>query len=266
MMEDEARCQSISTTEKFVPALVLALALPTAWLTGVGGSPADAPAQRTDLVQATGSISGAVRFFGSQPDPAILQMAADPFCLIAHQGETVTAENVVVNDNGTLRGVFVYVRDLGATDAAVPTAQPVELNQVACVYEPRVLGMQTGATIKITNSDTTLHNVNVQAANNPPFNVAQPIPGMSIERSFASPEVMIPIKCDVHAWMRAYVGVLPHPYFAVTDEDGAFDISGLPAGDYVLEAWHETLGTQTMSMTLAAGTLATANFSFGSER
>ena len=172
----------------------------------------------------------------------------------------------MVNANGTLRSVFVYIRDSDAIGASVPIAQPVELNQVACVYQPRVLGVQTGATIKITNSDTTLHNVNVQATNNPSFNVAQPIPGMSIERSFANPEVMIPVKCDVHSWMRSYIGVLPHPYFAVTGKDGAFDISGLPAGDYVLEAWHETLGTRTMSMKVEAGALAIANFSFAKER
>ena len=207
-----------------------------------------------------------VRFVGSQPDSAILQMVADPFCRIAHQGKTVTVENLVVNANGTLRSVFVYIRDSDAIRASVPIAQPVELNQVACVYQPRVLGVQTGATIKITNSDTTLHNVNVQATNNPSFNVAQPIPGMSIERSFANPEVMIPVKCDVHSWMRSYIGVLPHTYFAVTGKDVAFDISGLPAGDYVLEAWHETLGTRTMSMKVEAGALAIANFSFAKER
>jgi len=268
-MLKQVRWGPILTTRRSTEAIVLAvtlLSLPTLWLTGAGGSPAYASAERQTSVQATGSISGVVRFVGSQPDSAILQMVADPFCLIAHQGKTVTVENLVVNANGTLRSVFVYIRDSDAIGASVPIAQPVELNQVACVYQPRVLGVQTGATIKITNSDTTLHNVNVQATNNPSFNVAQPIPGMSIERSFANPEVMIPVKCDVHSWMRAYIGVLPHPYFAVTGKDGAFDISGLPAGDYVLEAWHETLGTRTMSMKVEAGALAIANFSFAKER
>ncbi len=256
----------VSTGAALAAAMVLALAQPVGGNTETPGAPANDRAEMSTAVQATGSISGAVRFVGSPPEPAILQMAADPFCLTAHQGETVTAENVVVNDNGTLRWVFVYVRDPGAAGRSASPPPPVELNQVACVYQPRVLGMQAGATIKITNSDTTLHNVNVQAASNPSFNVAQPIPGMSIERSFASPEVMIPVKCDVHGWMQAYVGVLPHLFFAVTGGDGAFDISGLPPGDYVVEAWHETLGTRTLSVSVAAGAAASADFSFGNER
>ena len=259
-----------------VATVLLFLSLPTAGRALLRAAPPAAAAVGTvaDLateeaptaVQASGSISGSVRFAGSPPDAAILQMAADPFCLTAHPGETVTAENLVVNDNGTLRWVFVYVREPGAAGRGASGLQPVELNQVACVYQPRVLGMQAGGTIKVTNSDTTLHNVNVQAANNPSFNVAQPIPGMSIERTFASPEVMIPVKCDVHSWMQAYVGVLPHSFFAVTGADGAFDISGLPAGDYVVEAWHETLGVRTLSVTVAAGTSSSADFSFGNDR
>ena len=265
-MGKRVRWGGISTAATLSVVMVFALALTTAGLIGTGGALGETSAEESTSSQATGSISGAVRFVGSPPDPAILQMAADPFCLTAHQGETVTADNVVVNDNGTLRWVFVYVRDPGAAGRSASPLPLVELNQVACVYQPRVLGMQAGATIKITNSDTTLHNVNVQAANNPSFNVAQPILGMSIERSFASPEVMIPVKCDVHGWMQAYIGVLPHLFFAVTGGDGAFDISGLPPGDHVVEAWHETLGTRTLSVSVVAGAAASADFSFGNER
>ncbi len=256
----------VATGAALAAAMVLVLAQPVGGNTKTVVDPANDRAGMSAAVQATGSISGAVRFVGSPPDPAILQMAADPFCLTAHQGEIVTVDNLVVNDNGTLRWVFVHVRDPGAAGRSASPPPPVELNQVACVYEPRVLGMQAGATIKITNSDNTLHNVNVQPANNPSFNIAQPIPGMSIERSFASPEIMIPVKCDVHGWMQAYVGVLPHPFFAVTAGDGAFDISGLPPGDYVVEAWHETLGTRTLNVSVTAGAAANADFSFGNER
>jgi plastocyanin len=264
-MGKRVRWWAISAAATSMIVMLFALAPPTDGLTGAAGVREEPLAGEATSSQVTGSISGAVRFVGSPPDAAILEMAADPFCLTAHQGETVTADNVVVNDNGTLRWVFVYVRDPGAVGrSALPSA--VELNQVACVYQPRVLGMQAGATIKITNSDNTLHNVNVQAANNPSFNFAQPIPGMSIERSFAAPEVMIPVKCDVHGWMRAYIGVLPHPYFAVTAENGAFDISGLAPGDYVVDAWHETLGTRTLNVSVAAGAAANADFRFGNER
>ncbi len=264
-MGESVRWWAISSAATLLVVMVFALAPPTAGLTGTGGALGGASAEASTSWQATGSISGAVRFVGSPPDPVVLQMAADPFCLIVHQGETVTADTVMVNDNGTLRWVFVYVRDPGVAGRSA-SPPPIELNQVACVYQPRVLGMQAGATIKITNSDNTLHNVNVQAANNPSFNVAQPIPGMSIEGFFAAPEVMIPVKCDVHPWMRAYVGVLPHLFFAVTGGDGAFEISGLPPGDHVVEAWHETLGTRTLSVTVTAGAAASADFSFGSER
>ncbi len=256
----------VATGAALAAAMVLVLAQPVGGSTKTVVDPANDRAGMSAAVQATGSISGAVRFVGSPPDPAILQMAADPFCLTAHQGEIVTVDNLVVNDNGTLRWVFVYVRDPGAVARPASPPPPVELNQVACVYQPRVLGMQAGATLKITNSDSTLHNVNVRAANNPSFNIAQPIPGMSIERSFGNAEVMIPVKCDVHGWMQAYVGVLPHPYFAVTGADGAFDISGLAAGDYVVEAWHETLGTRSLNLTVVAGAAASADFSFGDER
>jgi len=212
-----------------------------------------------------GSISGSVRYAGSAPERAVVQMAADPFCVTAHAGQTVLTEQLIVNENDTLRWAFVHIREANGT---LPSGggETAELDQVACMYTPRVLGMEAGATIRVTNSDQTLHNVNVQPSNNTSFNVAQPIPGMSTERTFENPEIMISVRCDVHPWMQAYVGVVPHPFFDVSGEDGSFSMDGVPPGDYVLEAWHETLGTQTMNVTVRDGEAASAEFSFGSDR
>ena len=119
-----------------------------------------------------------------------------------------------------------------------------------------------GQTLEILNSDPTLHNIHATPSANDEFNMGQPIEGMRFERTFTAPEIMVPFKCDVHSWMNAYVGVLDHPYFAVTAEDGGFDISGLPPGDYVIEAWYERLGTQTQNVTIGEGATAELNFTF----
>jgi plastocyanin len=229
---------------------------------------ARAAANQPTVAQAAGagSIAGTVHYSGAPPERAVLQMAADPFCVTAHAGQTVLAEQVVVNDNGTLRWTFVHVREARSGSLPVGAGGTVELNQVACMYTPHVLGMQAGSTIRVVNSDRTLHNVNVQPRNNPAFNLAQPIPGMAIERVFANPEIMIPVRCDVHPWMQAFVGVVPHGYFAVSGEDGGFRIDGVPPGEYVLEAWHESLGAQTVNVTVRDGEAATAEFSFGAGR
>ena len=215
---------------------------------------------------AAGSIEGSVVYSGTAPQQAVLQMAADPFCVTAHAGQEVLSEQVVVNDNNTLRWTFVHIRAAGSGSLPVGAAATVELNQIGCMYTPRVVGMQAGSTVRVTNSDQTLHNVNVQPNNNQGFNVAQPIPGMSTERVFANPEVMIPVRCDVHPWMQAYIGVVPHGFFDVSGEDGTFRMDGVPPGEYVLEAWHESLGTQTMNITVSEGQAANADFTFGSDQ
>jgi plastocyanin len=166
------------------------------------------------------------------------------------QGVTPTDERVLIGDAGALQNVFVYVKDgLGNLRFPIP-ATSVVLDQKGCHYVPHVLGVQVGQNLEVVNSDPTLHNVHAVAKANQEFNQGQPLPGMKFTRQFSTPEVMVPFKCDVHSWMNAFIGVLDHPYFAVTGADGSFSLKGLPPGTYTIEAWHETLGTQTQSVTI----------------
>jgi len=234
---------------------------PTAGSSTQAAAPAGAidPASITD----PGTISGTVNFGGAAPEGQLLQMAADPYCITSHAGAEVMAQRVVVNDNGTLRYVFVYVKE-GLDQTFIASGSPIELSQEGCMYIPHVLGVQANQAITIVNNDDTLHNINGQpsGSGNNPFNFAQPIKGMTTEITFPSAE-MIAVKCDVHPWMQAYIGVTNHPYFAVSSEDGSFTINNLPAGDYIIAAWHESLGEQTQNVMVGANATAEISFDFG---
>jgi len=141
-------------------------------------------------------------------------------------------------------------------------ATPAVLDQKGCVYAPHVLGLQVGQTLEIRNSDSTLHNMHAIPENNREFNKALNLQGLNHTHTFSTAEVMIPFKCDVHRWMRSYVGVLAHPFFAVTGADGAFQLTGLPPGTYTVEAWHEKLGRQTQSVTIGATQAGDVAFTF----
>jgi plastocyanin len=207
-----------------------------------------------------GTLSGKVVFNGTAPAAQTLDMNADPTCAGAHSGP-VTSEEVLVNANGTLKNVFVYVKEglEGKTFPAAATA--VNLDQKGCRYTPHVFGVQVGQPINIINSDPTLHNVHGMPANSKEFNIGMPIQNMKLTRKFDAPEVMVKFKCDVHPWMSAYAGVLAHPFFAVTGDEGTFEIKDLPAGTYVVEAWHEKYGVQTQSLTVTDAA-QTADFTF----
>jgi plastocyanin len=208
----------------------------------------------------SGDISGKVAFEGAAPKPGRLQMNADPVCMKQHK-DPVFSEEVLVNKNGTLKNVIVYVKEgLPAKKYPVPTQKP-ELDQKGCVYIPRVISMQAGQELMVVNNDPTLHNVHSLSKDNPQFNKGQPKNSKPIVVKIEKPETF-KVKCDVHPWMGAWVGVFPHPYHAVTGDDGSFNIKELPAGDYTLEAWHEKFGVQTIKVKVAAAGTATADVKF----
>src|SRR6266850_3008808 len=218
--------------------------------------------QTAEAVQAGATVSGKVKFTGVRPTNAKIDMSEEAACK-AKYPTPPTVETVVVNANGTLANVFVYVKaglPAGATFPAPTT--PVVLDQNGCRYHPHVLGVMVGQNLEILNSDPVLHNIKAKAVKNRPFNVSQPSAGMKTMRTFAVPEVMVALECNVHGWMNAWLGVLPHPFYAVSGADGSFSIKGLPPGTYTIEAWHEKYGTQTATVTVAGAETKTADFSF----
>ncbi|HXV27876.1 MAG TPA: carboxypeptidase regulatory-like domain-containing protein [bacterium] len=208
-----------------------------------------------------GTVTGKVSFTGTAPAPQAINMNADPTCAKLHS-EPVYTEEVVVNPNGTLKHVFVYVKE-GLEGGTYPTpSEAIVMDQKGCHYDPHVFGIQVNQPLTIVNSDATLHNVHGMPKESREFNLGMPIQGMKLNRKFDKPEIMVKFKCDVHPWMSAYAGVLPHPFFSVTDEQGAFEIQDLPAGSYTIEAWHEKYGPQTQQVTVDESGTQTVDFSF----
>jgi plastocyanin len=204
-------------------------------------------------------ISGVVRFEGTAPDARVIRMSSDPLCM--PEGPSLSEVILVGPDNG-LQNVFLYVKD-GLGDRTFQAPQtPVVLDQRGCRYSPHVFGVQVGQPVRIVNSDPTLHNVHAVPAVNSEFNFGQPLKGMESTRTFTAPEVMLPFRCDVHGWMSAFGGVVPHPFFAVSGADGRFEIQGLPEGTYTVEAWHERFGTKTGTVTVDGTAGATLDFGF----
>ncbi len=209
------------------------------------------------------TVSGTVSFEGTPPEPEAIDMSAEEACAAGYGDEGPMTQHVVVND-GRLANVFVYVKS--ELDRSFPTpSEPVMLDQEDCRYEPHVFGLQVGQSLEITNSDSLLHNINAQPTENRGFNISQPQAGMSTTREFSLREVMIPVKCDVHGWMNAYIGVLDHPYHGTSGSDGSFELTGLPPGEHVIEAWHERYGTMVDTVEVAAGGSAEASFTYSAD-
>jgi plastocyanin len=211
----------------------------------------------------TANVTGTVTVDGKLPENATIKMNADPVCARETSGTPQTMEAYVVGSDGkSLANVFVYVKDGLDGYSFDPPTEPAHIDQKDCRYHPHVFGVMVGQPLEIMNSDPTLHNIHAVAKNNREFNNGQPLQGMKTTHTFTTPEVMVPFKCDVHGWMNAYVGVLPHPFYAVTDANGGFSLKGLPPGTYTVEAWHEKLGTSTQTVTVGAKDSKEISFTF----
>ena len=223
---------------------------------------ADEPAEMPFDVATAGHVQGMVMFEGTVPEPQPLDMASEPDCQAHWDGEGITPTRDIVSvEAGHIANVLIYVKE-GLEDLSFPTpGDAVVIDQVGCRYTPHVAAVMTGQTLTFRNSDGLLHNVNATPQVNRPFNFSQPV-NMDTNRNFAQAEVAVPVRCDVHGWMRAYVGVTAHPYNAVTGQGGTFSLDDLPPGEYVIEAWHPQLGTQEQSITVETGETAQVSFTY----
>lgn len=250
-------------TRIFLSAALIALSL--GMLAGCGKSQpaseqtATAPKPATINVDAAtaGSASGVVSFKGAAPKTKPLDMTADPGCPTGSQ----PSDAVLVN-GGKLANVFIYVKEgLPQGAFAVPT-EPVVLDQKGCRYGPHMLGIMVGQPLKITNTDTADHNIHDMPSKNQAFNESQMPTDKPITKTFPTAEMMIPVQCNQHPWMRAYINVMPHPYYAVSGPDGSFAIKNLPPGEYTIAAVHEKFGEQTMKVTVSPKMDTDARFVF----
>jgi hypothetical protein len=238
------------------------------------GNVAETPSATSKTYSSTGNegtVTGVIAYNGTAPAPKKIDSSADPVC--AQRNPDLATEDTVVKD-GKLANVFVYIKDGTAADGTkfadytFPTpSDAVTLDQQGCHYKPHVLGVQANQKLRITNSDPTQHNIHPTPRFNPEWNQTQPNGAPPIEKTFTRAEVLIPVKCNQHPWMKAYVGVLKHSMYGVSGEDGTFTIKGVPPGTYTVAAWHEKGGAngteKTMQVTVPASGSAKADFTFG---
>lgn len=229
---------------------------------GTSSAPATPAATAIDPAT-TGTVSGTVTLTGTPPPAQTIRMDGDRRCAALVPGAQRKTESYAIGPDNALANVFVRVTSgLDGRRFPVPST-PVVLDQKDCWYLPRVVGVRLGQPFEVLNSDPLLHNVRTNSEINAPFNQGQPVQGVRFSYTFSAEEVMVPVKCDVHAWMNAWVGVVDHPYFAVTGPDGRFALPSLPAGTYTVEAWHEAAGTTTGTVTVTAQGTATLALALG---
>jgi len=235
-----------------------------------GGTNTNATAEAGPYSGPTGTISGVISYNGTPPAPKKIDTTADPVC--GQKNPNLMTDDTIVKD-GKVANTFVYIKEgtveggkkIGDYSWATPTSE-VQLDQNGCHYAPHVLGVMVNQKLKITNSDATQHNIHPTPKLNQEWNQTQANGAPPIEKAFTRAEVLIPVKCNQHPWMKAYIGVLKHPLFSVSSDTGAFEIKGVPAGKYTVVAWREGGATgeeKTMEVTVPANGSAKADFTFG---
>lgn len=220
---------------------------------GLGSSP---------TIAGAALIKGVVKFTGTVPAPKAISMSADPSCAKQHPGPVLTRE-VIADSKGGLKNVVVFVADGLGDRGFEPPKEPVVIEQKGCQYQPHVLVVRANQPVEVVNDDPTAHNIHPTPANNREWNKAE-LPGAKVEEAFDREEVAIPVKCNIHPWMRGYIAVFKHPYFIVTKEDGSFALPNLPPGTYTIKAWHEKLGIATQTITIGANETKELSFVFKS--
>jgi plastocyanin len=231
---------------------------------GNTGSPA-ATSTNAQIDPATaGSVSGTIHFEGKAPTPIVIDMAQDPACGEASKTPNMT-EQYVVHD-GRLANVFVYIKDGLGNRIYMPTKTPMVLDQKGCRYVPHVIGAMVGQPVEFRNSDRTMHNIHIVAAGsneNIGFDISQPPMAGTEQHIFHNAGLMIPVRCNNHPWMEAFLNVVKNPFFAVSNTDGTYEIQGLPPGTYTLVAVQEKLGTRSQQITVQSHKASIASFAFG---
>ena len=209
-----------------------------------------------------GTIGGQILFLGERPARKVISMDSDAGCEKMHAGHPAYDEAVVVSKDGGLANAVVYIRGGLEGKRFPPADAAVPLDQRGCTFVPRVIAMRAAQPLELRNSDPVAHNIHPVPRSNREWNQEQAPNSAGVEHKFARPEIAIPVRCNVHSWMRAWIAVLDHPYFSVTGADGAFALKNVPPGDYTIAAWHEKLGEQTGTVHLAASGAARVNFSY----
>lgn len=208
-----------------------------------------------------GTITGTVHYAKTPPKPIQIDMSQDPACSL---GPAAYTEGYVVN-NGAFANVFLYIKGgLGNKAFPIPS-RPVDIDQKGCLYIPHVVGVMVGQSVRFTNSDPTMHNVHMTptVAGNEAVDISQPPNQGQDERTFHAPELMMPVRCNNHPWMQAFINVAANPFYAVSDASGHYVIRGVPPGTYTLAADQENLGEKTTTVTVAPKQTVTVDFTYG---
>ena len=247
--------------------------LVAAGFAGCGGNKSSESSEQPSATPATagatvdtataGSVTGSVKLDGKPAAVRPINMSAEPYCQKAHPKPVVPPE-VVTGEGGSLANVVVYVKDDMSKYSFATPSQSVPLDQQGCMYDPHVIALMSGQTLEVKNDDQTTHNIHPMPKDNREWNKSQPPGATPIDDSFARAEMAIPVKCNVHPWMKSYIFVFKNPYYAVTSKDGKFEIKDLPPGTYTIEAWQEKYGVQDQTVTIGPKESKEVSFTFKS--